>query len=109
MKIQADVYLTACGLPPMPKKYEMSGWKCDPISDKQKETLEKYGIAYARVKYKGQASMIIGLILKRNDERLATPRQIQVLLKNGYAMGRIKLLSVKGASKIISEHRLLND
>lgn len=109
MKIQADVYLTACGLPPMPKKYEMSGWKCDPITEKQKDTLEKYGIAYARVKYKGQASMIISLILKRNEDRLATPKQIQVLLKSGYSMGRIKLLSIRGASKIISEQRLLDD
>jgi len=87
----------------------MNGWKCDPVTDKQKETLDRYGIAYARVKYKGQASMIISLILKRNEERMATPRQIQVLLKNGYSMGRIKLLTVRGASKIISEHCLLDD
>lgn len=109
MKIQADVYLTACGYPPMPKKYEFSGWKTEPITNKQKTMLERYGVAYSRVKYKGQASMIIDLIFKRNEEGLATPKQIQVLLKNGYSFGKVKRLTVKGASKIISEFLYTED
>lgn len=104
MKIQADVYLTACGHAPMPKKDQLVGWKADVITDKQKATLDKYGIAYARIKYKGQASMIISLIFKRDEGHLATPRQIQILLANGYAIGRIKRLTVKGASRIISQY-----
>ena len=104
MKIQADVYLTACGYPPMPRKWDFEGWRTDPITDKQKKTLDGYGIAYSRVKYKGQASMIISIISKRSAKTLATPKQIQVLLKQGYSMGRIKLLTVKGASKIIHKY-----
>ena len=106
MKIQADTYLVACGCAPMLKKYEMAGWKTDPVSGKQKETLAKFGIAYARVKYKGQASMIISLIFKREKDNLATPKQIQVLLAHGYAMGKIKYLTVRGASRIISSYRI---
>ena len=53
--------------------------------------------------------MIISLILKRNDDHMATPKQIQVLLAHGYSMGKVKYLTIRGASKIISEQRLLND
>lgn len=103
MKIQADVYLTVLGYAPMPKKDELIGWRAQPISDKQKIMLDKYGIAYARVRYKGQASQIIEIITKRSKKNLATPKQIQVLLKNNYPQGRIKRLTIRGASKIISE------
>lgn len=106
MKIQADVYLTTLGYPPMPKKYELSGWRAQPVTEKQKAMLEKYGIAYARVKYKGQASQIIGIITDRCANNLATPKQIQILLKNNYAMGRIKNLTIHGASKIIAKYLL---
>jgi len=103
MKIQPDTYLTALGYAPMPKKMEMSGWKQEPITEKQKTQLEKYGVAYTRIKYKGQASLILGIIFKRGDQNMATPKQIQMLLQHGYASGHIKRLTLKGASKIISE------
>ena len=107
MKIQPDTYLTACGLAPMPKKTELNGWRNDDITEKQKATLDKYGIAYARIKYKGQASLIINIIFKREEENKATPKQIQILLKNGYSIGRIHLLTKRGASKIISGYSKL--
>lgn len=109
MKIQADVYLTTLGYSPMLHKFEMDGWKRDPITEKQKELLEKYGIAYARVKYKGQASMIIDVIFERNQKKLATPKQIQVLLKHNYTMGKIKYLTKEGAGRIISKYFLEDD
>jgi hypothetical protein len=107
MKIQPDTYLIACGLTPMLKKYEMFGWKTDPATGKQKETLSKYGIAYSRVKYKGQASLLIQTILKRNNDGLASPKQIQVLISHGYSMGRIKYLTMRGANKIISNYSII--
>lgn len=102
MKIQADVYLTTCGEAPLLKKWELKGWQADKITDKQKAMLEQYGIAYARVKYKGQASMLISLIIERNKCNLATPKQIQVLLQKGYAPSKIKKLTNRGASMVIA-------
>ena len=104
MKIQADVYLTTLGYAPMLQKLEMRGWRKDPVTAKQKETLDKYGIAYARVKYKGQASMLIDIIFERDSQRLATPKQIQLLLKCGYTSGKIKYLTRQGACKLIGKY-----
>ena len=104
MKIQADVYLTTLGEPPLPNKWDLFGWRAESITQKQKSTLEEYGVAYSRVKYKGQASMLIQLIFNRAKNGLATPKQIQVLLKNGYTSARIAKLTKRGASRIISRY-----
>ena len=102
MKINPNTLLVALGYSPLPKKAEMTGWKQDLITDKQKALLEKYGVAYAQIKYKGQASMIISIVTKRMNEDMATPKQIQMLLSKGYASGHIKRLTKEGASKIIA-------
>ena len=103
MKINPNTYLVAIGFDALPKKMEMTGWKQDEITPKQKATLDKYGIQYAHIKYKGQASMLISILTKRANDNMATPKQIQMLLNHGYASGHIKRLTVKGAAKIISE------
>ena len=103
MKIEPNTYLVALGFEPLPKKAEMTGWKTESVTDKQKALLEKYGVAYAHIYYKGQASMLISIITKRMNEHMATPKQIQMLLSKGYASGHIKRLTMKGASKIINE------
>jgi len=103
MKIQADVYLTTLGLPPMPKRNELSGWERDYVTDKQKYVLDKHGIAYARVKYKGQASKIIQVIYDRDSKGLPSPKQIQVLLKHGYEILEIQKMTRREASIVIAK------
>lgn len=109
MKIQADVFLTTLGYPPMPKRNELSGWERDPVTDKQKNILDKHGIAYARVKYKGQASSIIEIIFKRDSKGLPSPKQIQILLKNGYDIAEIQGMTRREASKIIASEFAYDD
>jgi len=108
MKIQPDTYLTTLGYAPLPKKYDMAGWMQDFATPKQKAELSKFNIAYTRVKYKGQASLLLSIIYRRANQGLATPKQIQVLLQNGYKSGHIRQLTVKGASKIICKYIIQN-
>ena len=100
-KIQPNVYLIAIGRLPLPTKYELAGWKEDPTTDKQKKELDKYGIAYSTIRYKGQASMVLQVIYDRAKYNLATPKPIQLLLEKGYKGNRMQYLTVQGASRVI--------
>ena len=60
------------------------GWEAAPPTEKQKELLEKRGIDSESVECKGKASMIINRLLKRQEEGLATPKQIRLLERYGF-------------------------
>jgi hypothetical protein len=101
MKIEVGEYLIACGAKPLPKKYQLDGWRQQVITEKQKELLGKNGIAYSRIKYKGQASIVIDILLERKQAGLCSPKQIKVLLDNGYGPDDLQHMSIKTASRII--------
>lgn len=59
-------------------------WEKQPISDKQKACLEKYGIDYLNIRTKGEASVLLDILSRRQRENLATPKQIRKLESYGF-------------------------
>ena len=65
--------------------YEPSfGWELEPISDKQKACLEKFGIFSDSIASKGKAKQIIDRLIKRKELGLTTPKQIRFLEGKGF-------------------------
>lgn len=60
-------------------------WEEDKPTEKQLQVIEHAGVDPSQVKSKGQASVIIDKIMRRRNENLATAKQVQMLLKQGYA------------------------
>lgn len=80
-----------------PLQYEMSiqaedlssyvpafGWESAPPSEKQKSTLEKYGILPDEIDNAGKAQKILDRLQKRRTEGLTTPKQIRFLESRGF-------------------------
>lgn len=60
------------------------GWHSDGVSEKQAALLRDMGIDPAAVKCKGQASIILGRLIGRRKQSLATFRQLRWLIHYGY-------------------------
>ena len=56
-------------------------WHHEPITSKQRQLLERQQIDIESVQDKGHASKLIGLIMPRYSQRLATPKQVMLLRK----------------------------
>lgn len=54
-------------------------------SEKQKETIEKYGIDPDGIESAGKASLLLSRLEKRRDAGLTTPKQIRFLEQKGFA------------------------
>lgn len=102
-KLSPETYMLACGALPLPSKKELVGWEGDRITDKQKSTLNKFDIAVTTIRYKGQASRVLGMITKRIDKKLSSPRQIQILLTKGYTFAELAPMTFKEASAILDK------
>lgn len=96
-----------------PLQYEMSiqaedlssyvpafGWECAPPSDKQKASLEKYGIFPDEIDNAGKANLILDRLAKRRSEGLTTPKQIRRLEYLGFK--HVGSWQFETASKLIS-------
>lgn len=59
-------------------------WEMAPPSEKQLAFLERRGIYAASVENMGQASMLIDRLKRRQEEGLATPKQIRCLERYGF-------------------------
>lgn len=59
-------------------------WEYGPVTDKQKDYLEKHGILPDEVENCGKASLIIDKLKSRQLEGLATPKQIRYLEGRGF-------------------------
>lgn len=75
-------------------------WEMAPPTKKQTEMLEKRGINPEAVMNAGQASLIIDKLIKRQNEGLATPKQIRCLERFGFQ--KVGTWDFKSASKMIS-------
>ena len=75
-------------------------WESQPVSEKQKEILENNGIDTFDMT-RGQAKIIIGKIIARRSEGLATPRQVNTLRKYGFQ--RIDEWTFDEATTVISQ------
>lgn len=60
------------------------GWEMMPPSDKQKQTLEKYGIFTDEIENQGKAAKLLDRLNKRRMEGLSTPKQIRLLEGRGF-------------------------
>lgn len=80
-----------------PLQYEMSimaedltnyvpsfGWEMAPASEKQLETLEKFGIYGNEIDNAGKANLLLDRLQKRRSEGLSTPKQIRFLEGRGF-------------------------
>lgn len=96
-----------------PLQYEMSiqaedlssyvpafGWEMAPPSDKQKASLEKYGIFPDEIDNAGKANLILDRLAKRRSEGLTTPKQIRRLEYLGFQ--HVGSWQFETASKLIS-------
>ena len=76
-------------------------WEREPVTDKQKELLEKRGINPDTVECKGKAKKIIDTLLSRQNAGLSTPKQIRLLER--YGLKNVGLWKFDEATNVITE------
>lgn len=59
-------------------------WEYGDVTDKQRETIEKFGVDSSGIENAGQASAFIDALTRRVDSGLATPKQIRCLERAGF-------------------------
>lgn len=60
------------------------GWQATTITDKQKKTIEDFGLNPDTIEDAGKASLLIDRLHKRKAEGLSTPKQIRFLENKGF-------------------------
>lgn len=75
-------------------------WEMAPPSEKQLQFLEKRGIYPESVTNAGLASLLIDRLVRRQDEGLATPKQIRCLERYGFR--QVGTWQFQDASSLIS-------
>ncbi len=60
------------------------GWEIEPPSEKQKATLEKWGIFPDEIENAGKAQKLLDKLSMRRDQGLTTPKQIRFLEGRGF-------------------------
>ena len=75
-------------------------WEMGPPSEKQLAFLERRGIATDSIENTGMASMLIGRLKRRQEEGLATPKQIRCLEHFGFR--QVGTWRFEDANKMIS-------
>lgn len=80
-----------------PLQYEMSiqaedltnyvpsfGWEMSPPTEKQVQSLEKFGIFTSDIDNAGKAKLLLDRLAKRRESGLTTPKQIRILERYGF-------------------------
>ena len=67
----------------IPYLKELTGKNRDGITQKQKDCLHRFGIGYTGLRYKKQASLVIGYAIERENNHMATPAQMRHLHRIG--------------------------
>lgn len=75
-------------------------WEMAPPSEKQLQFLEKRGISADSVENAGKAKLLIDRLIRRQEEGLATPKQIRLLERYGFR--QVGTWQFDSASKMIS-------
>ena len=75
-------------------------WEMAPPSARQLDFLEKRGIFAESVENMGKASLLIDRLVRRQEEGLATPKQIRCLERYGFR--QVGTWSFEAASKLIT-------
>ena len=74
-----------------------------PISSRQRAVLEKNGIEVAEGMQSAQASRLIGAIIDRQHQDLASYKQSQLLVKRGLSPAKVRRLKFRQASALIDQ------
>jgi superfamily II DNA or RNA helicase len=81
------------------QEYEPTfGWECAPVTEGQRKVLDRFGLS---CKTKGEASIIMNRLFDRSLARLATPKQLQWLVRYGYPSP--ELATAAEAKKFLDE------
>ena len=59
-------------------------WQAQPLSDKQRQALSRFGIDPREVTCRGHASLLLDRLFERRQLKLATPRQVRALQRLGH-------------------------
>lgn len=97
----SDLALISTGAKDLTVFTPMFKWEMTPATDKQIDMISKYGINVKNVQFKGQAVQIIGMIIKRRDEKLASLKQIKLL--DRYHFKRTQYWTAKEAAEVIDK------
>ena len=81
-------------------------WEMGPPSEKQIEFLERRGIFTESIENMGKASLLIDRLKRRQEEGLATPKQIRLLERYGFR--QVGTWQFDAASKMISRLAMNN-
>lgn len=76
------------------------GWELNPVSEKQKATLERSGIFPDEITCAGKAQQVIDRLAKRRAAGLTTPKQIRFLESRGFT--HVGTWSFEAASNMIA-------
>jgi type I site-specific restriction endonuclease len=81
------------------QEYEPTfGWECAPVTEGQRKVLDRFGLS---CKTKGEASIIMNRLFDRSRAKLATPKQLQWLVRYGHPSP--ETLTVKEAKAFLDE------
>ncbi len=76
------------------------GWECAPATEKQKASLEKFGIKPDEIDNAGKATLLLDRLHKRQELGLSTPKQIKLL--ENYGFKNVGSWQVDAASNMIA-------
>jgi superfamily II DNA or RNA helicase len=77
-------------------------WQAQPVSEKQRQALARFGINLRSVTCKGHASLLLDRLFERRQLKLATPRQVRALHQLGHA--HPETASFEEASDFLADH-----
>lgn len=76
-------------------------WEYGDVTEKQRKTIEKFGVASDGLENAGQASMFIDALMRRADSGLATAKQIRCLERAGFQ--RVGTWTIEQASSMVGK------
>lgn len=74
-------------------------WEIKPVTEKQSQELERFGIFSGEVESSGKASLLIDRLKKRQSEGLCRPKQIRLLESRGFK--KVGMWTFEEASNMI--------
>lgn len=76
-------------------------WEYGEVTDRQREAIEKFGVASDGLESAGQASAFIDALIRRADSGLATAKQIRCLERAGFV--NVGTWSMEAASRMVGK------
>ena len=91
----------------LPNKNGMKGRMCDGITSAQQRALRNLGVGTTGIRYKGQAMIVLDLLIDRANKHLATPGQMRKLGAAGFQ--HVGKITYSQAVQYLSEKNAFNE